>query len=83
MDELITTEAQAPMEGPEPEEVVLYLRPLGWLTTPKVGLFDGQGNLLEELEFEPVTVFYPHGQNLHRLQQEYIERARARMQERR
>lgn len=80
-EESVALEDQGqPLESPAPE---FSFRPTSWLTTPKIGVFDAGGNLLGEIVFDPVPIYFPHGQTLHQMQQEYIDRARARLQERR
>ncbi len=62
----------APAEAPPQYS----FRPTGWRVEPKIGVFDREGNLLTEITLEAMVVYFPHGQNLHLLQEQCVERVR-------
>jgi hypothetical protein len=76
LDEGPLVDAPDEMAPEEPEKPQYFFRPTGWRVEPKVGIFDRDGNLLSEIAQEPMIVYFPHGQNLHLLQESCVERAR-------
>jgi len=58
-----------------------FVRPTGWRVQPKMGLFTEAGELLQEIAFDTVVIYYPQIQSVQLLLQVFTEKAQKKFED--